>query len=84
MRFTLIAGSFGALILLLVFGFLLFKSPKENVVDIPTSEREVPAEASVSQNETTVSTNQDVSHGVTPNERPLGNDINMEFPTLEE
>ncbi len=84
MRFTLIAGSLGAMILLLVFGFLLFKSPKENVVDIPTREREVPAEASVSQNVTTVSPNQDVSQRVTPNERPLGSDINMEFPTLEE
>ena len=84
MRFTLIAASLGAIILLLIFGFLLFKSPKEDIVGVPVVVREVPKEAPQSQDEVVASPNPDVSQKVMPNELPLGNDINMEFPTLEE
>jgi hypothetical protein len=84
MRFTLIAASLGAVILLLVFGFLLFKSPKENIVEIPSVVSEVPTEAPLRHDEVVASPNPDVSQEDMLNELPLGNDINMEFPTLEE
>jgi len=84
MRFTLIAASLGTIILLLIFGFLLFKSPNEKAVEVPITEREVPKEAPLSQDTVVTPPNLDVSQEVTPNELPLGNDINMEFPTLEE
>ena len=88
MRFTLIATSLGAMILLLIFGFLLLTAQTNSDTprnqDVIPIELEVPKEASLSQDVIVVPENPNVSREDMTDERPLGTDANMEFPTLEE
>lgn len=80
MRFTLVASSLGALTLLCIFVFLLFRmSESEKSVERstppPSTERIVPLKT-----ETSVDVTPDVSQQRAPKEKPLGTDINMEYP----
>ncbi len=85
MRFTLIIASLTVLVLFCIFVFLLFRTSENKKVEVEeTSPSVINIEIPALSPENT-SEDMDVSHpSTTRDERGLGTDINMEFPTLEE
>lgn len=80
MRFTLIIGSLGILILLTIFTFLLFRISETEKVNEDTAVPQRTEQIVPLQIETTVSEESNVSRESTSEELPLGTDIQMEYP----
>jgi len=85
MRFTLIVSSLIVVLLLSLFAFLLFRTAENQKIEVEeATPRVIETETQLFESEN-ISPTTDVSRSsTTVDERGLGTDINMEFPTLEE